>query len=72
MKEHIILKHHYNIYMSTHTDLVYVYELTKNALDNIKDLERKMTKYDKKKIKKTRRNFGGKRKKKTRKNKMSR
>ena len=58
--------------MSTHTDLVYVYELTKNALDNIKDLERKMTKYDKQKTKKTRRNFGGKRKKKTRKNKMSR
>tara|TARA_B100002019_G_scaffold183181_1_gene158108 strand:+ start:364 stop:528 length:165 start_codon:yes stop_codon:yes gene_type:complete len=53
--------------MSTHTDLVYVYELTKNALENIKDLERKMKKYDKKKFKKTRRNYGGKRKKRTRK-----
>ena len=53
--------------MSTHTDLVYVYELTKNALENIKDLEKKMQKYEKKKHKKTRRNYGGKRKKNTRK-----
>ena len=58
--------------MSTHTDLVYVYELTKNALENIKDLEKKKKKYDKTKYKKTRRNYGGKRKKKTRKNKMYR
>jgi len=35
--------------MSSHTDLIYVYELTKNALDNIKDLERKMKKIDRKK-----------------------
>lgn len=53
--------------MSTHTDLIYVYELTRNALQNIKDLEEKMKKYDKKNIKKTRRNYGGKRKKRTRK-----
>ena len=58
--------------MSTHTDLIYVYELTRNALQNIKDLEEKMKKYDKKNIKKTRRNYGGKRKKRTRKNKMYR
>jgi len=58
--------------MTTHTDLVYVYELTKNALENIKDLEKDMKNYDKKKFKKTRRNYGGKRKKKTRKNKMYR
>ena len=56
--------------MSSHTDLIYVYELTRNALQNIKDLEKKMKKYDKKKFKKTRRNYGGKRKKKTRKNKI--
>jgi len=56
--------------MSTHTDLIYVYELTRNALQNIKDLEEKMKKYDKKKFKKTRRNYGGKRRKKTRKNKI--
>ena len=30
--------------MSSHTDLLYVYELTKNALNNIKDLEKKMKK----------------------------
>lgn len=58
--------------MSTHTDLIYVYELTRDALQNIKDLEEKMKKYDKKKFKKTRRSYGGKRKKKTRKNKMYR
>lgn len=61
--------------MSTHTDLIYVYELTKNALQNIKDLEKDMIKYENKKIKKTRRNYGGKRKKRrknTRKNKMYR
>ena len=57
--------------MSSHTDLIYVYELTRNALQNIKDLEKKMKKYDKKKFIKTRRNYGGKRKKKTRKNKIS-
>ena len=55
--------------MSSHTDLIYVYELTKDALDNIKDLERKMRKYDHKK-KKTRKRYGGKRRKKTRKNKI--
>ena len=54
--------------MSSHTDLIYVYELTKDALDNIKDLERKMRKYDQKK--KTRKRYGGKRRKKTRKNKI--
>ena len=58
--------------MSAHTDLIYVYELTKNALQNIKDLEKDMRKYEKKKFKKTKRNYGGKRKKKTRKNKMYR
>ena len=52
--------------MTSHTDLIYVYELTKNALDNIKDLERKMRKYDHKK-KKTRKRYGGKKRKKTRK-----
>ena len=50
--------------MTSHTDLIYVYELTKNALDNIKDLERKMRKYDQKN--KTRKRYGGKRRKKTR------
>ena len=54
--------------MPTHTDLIYVYELTKNALQNIKDLETKMNKYENKRLKKTRRNYKG-RKKKTRKNK---
>ena len=44
--------------MSTHTDLIYVYELTKTALQNIKDLEKDMRKYEKKKFKKTKRNFG--------------
>ena len=58
--------------MTSHTDLIYVYELTNNALNNIKDLEIKMKKYEKKKYKKTRRSYGGKRKKKTRKNKMYR
>ena len=61
--------------MTSHTDLIYVYELTNNALDNIKDLERKMKKYETSKSKKTRRNYGGKRKKRrkgTRKNKMYR
>ena len=58
--------------MTTHTDLVYAFELTKNALKNIEDLEKKMKKYEKKKYKKTRRSYGGKRKKKTRKNKMYR
>jgi len=37
-----------NIYMSAHTDLIYVYELTKNALENIKDLEKNMKIYGKK------------------------
>ncbi len=58
--------------MSTHTDLIYVYELTKTALQNIKDLEKDMIKHENKLIKKTRRNYGGKRKKRTRKNKMYR
>ena len=58
--------------MSTHTDLIYVYELTRNALQNIKDLEKDMIKHENKQIKKTRRNYGGKRKKRTRKNKMYR
>ena len=53
--------------MSTHTDLIYVYELTRNALQNIKDLEKDMIKHENKLIKKTRRNYGGKRKKRTRK-----
>ena len=35
--------------MSTHTDLIYVYELTKKALENIKDLEKNMKIYGKKK-----------------------
>jgi|TARA_B110000444_G_scaffold26832_1_gene22179 hypothetical protein len=39
-----------NIYMSTHTDLIYVYELTKKALENIKDLEKNMKIYGKKKM----------------------
>ena len=55
--------------MPTHTDLIYVYELTKNALQNIKDLETKMKKYENKRLKKTRRNYNG-RKKKTKKNKI--
>jgi hypothetical protein len=54
--------------MSSHTDLLYVYELTKNALNNIKDLEIKMKKKYKKKRKKTRRKYSGK--KGTRKNKI--
>ena len=58
--------------MSTHTDLIYVYELTRNELQNIKDLEKDMIKHENKLIKKTRRNYGGKRKKRTRKNKMYR
>ena len=36
--------------MSTHTDLIYVYELTKKALENIKDLEKSMKIYGKKNI----------------------
>ena len=28
--------------MSSHTDLIYAYELTKDTLDNIKDLEKRM------------------------------
>tara|TARA_B110000444_G_scaffold206724_1_gene200372 strand:+ start:67 stop:231 length:165 start_codon:yes stop_codon:yes gene_type:complete len=35
--------------MPHHTDLVFVYELTKQALENIKDLERKMKKHKNKK-----------------------
>ena len=35
--------------MSAHTDLIYVYELTKKALENIKDLEKNMKIYGKKK-----------------------
>ena len=46
--------------MSSHTDLLYVYELTKNALNNIKYLEIKMKKKYKKKRKKTRRKYSGK------------
>ena len=57
--------------MSTHTDLIYVYELTKNALQNIKDLEKDMKRYDNKNMKKSRKNRGGKQRKKTRKNKIS-
>jgi hypothetical protein len=53
--------------MSTHTDLIYVYELTKNALQNIKDLEKDMKRYDNKNMKKSRKNRGGKQRKKTRK-----
>ena len=44
--------------MSSHTDLIYAYELTKDALDNIKDLEKKMKKFDKKN--KTKKRYGGK------------
>jgi hypothetical protein len=36
--------------MSAHTDLIYVYELTKKALENIKDLEKNMKIYGKKKM----------------------
>jgi hypothetical protein len=36
--------------MSTHTDLIYIYELTKKALENIKDLEKNMKIYGKKKM----------------------
>ena len=53
--------------MSSQTDLIYVYELTKNALQNIKDLERKMSRFDRKKNKKSRKNRGGKKRKQTRK-----
>uniref|UniRef100_A0A6C0JCQ4 Uncharacterized protein n=1 Tax=viral metagenome TaxID=1070528 RepID=A0A6C0JCQ4_9ZZZZ len=54
--------------MPTHTDLIYIYELTKKALENIKDLEKQMksncekkmtrkkyTRRKRKNIKKTRR-----------------
>jgi hypothetical protein len=41
--------------MPSHTDLLYVFELTKNALNDIKDLETKMEKKHKKRRKKTRR-----------------
>ena len=53
--------------MTSHTDLLYVYELTKNALNNIKDLEGKMKNVNKKK--KTRRKHAGR---KARKNRKSR
>tara|TARA_B110001450_G_scaffold15451_1_gene14360 strand:+ start:685 stop:900 length:216 start_codon:yes stop_codon:yes gene_type:complete len=36
----------YNIYMPQHTDLIFVYELTNQALKNIKDLEEKMKIYE--------------------------
>ena len=52
--------------MPNHTDLIYVYELTKDALQNIKDLEISMKKYESSKSKKTRRNYGGKRRKRRR------
>ena len=51
--------------MSSHTDLIYAYKLTKDALDNIKDLEKRMKKFDKKN--KTKKRYGGKKRKKTRK-----
>lgn len=50
--------------MPQHTDLIFVYELTKQALENIKNLEEKMKNFENKNImrKKT------KKKRKTRKN----
>tara|TARA_X000000368_G_scaffold157778_1_gene124314 strand:+ start:80 stop:244 length:165 start_codon:yes stop_codon:yes gene_type:complete len=53
--------------MTSHTDLIYVYELTNNALKNIKDLERKMVKLDKASKKKSRKNYNNRKRKKTRK-----
>lgn len=52
--------------MPHHTDLVFVYELTKQALENIKDLEKKMKKH---KNKKTTRKKYSKKNTKTRKKK---
>ena len=54
--------------MSSHTDLIYVSRLFEDALENIKDLERKMINLERKKSK-SRKKYAGKRRKKTRKKK---
>ena len=48
------------------TDLRYLYKLTEEALQNIRNIEKKMKKYDRK-GKKTRKNYGGRKRKQTRK-----
>jgi hypothetical protein len=52
VKERKVLKilKKYNIYMPQHTDLIFIYELTKKTLENIKDLEKSMKIYGKKKM----------------------
>ena len=47
-------------------DLRYLYKLTEEALQDVKNIEKKMKKYDRKN-KKTRKNRGGKKRKQTRK-----